>query len=963
MFHFRLVATVAALAFTGLSAHSDPEFPLRNIDTITVKKQDAVVDGKTVKRYQTLTPHLPVHDMTQDGRIGLLRRTGAGGAAPFYVMKPENIKHHLKHGSNEKMGANVISGTPDYSFSPDYYRNNGLKKKLKNYTNSRTILCEKTQENGHNPKACGSGKNFDCYKVTLVTRFNDQRTKGSEKVRFASVDAEVKVQSPKTKSAKIISVTLDKDTIELGPDFHVPKLAEPVIAGDGRLIVARVHNADLSLHDGTVVEKANLAYNVYGKDKAQCNVNLWKNETWRPIAYAPYDTTNDMPGRYKFARFPFRDTLGNLVPKDGVLGGSYPWIDKAAANLFFEAYGRGAAFYNYKSNGAQRTTPYPDHSTQKPSDKDDAMNYESIGARTNGISMMGFWTQGKMIHFDGLLNNVDFNFTVSDRYDGSTRLRVHRKLAIYNSSTTPSGQTYENVGGNREVGSDVLKNEYHDMLTPNSSFLGSWENRFNYLTKALPVTQRDIVWHFSSTRHTDEIAFDDYMNPYMIINAEMTGAVAYEDGKETMKHYDGFDTRGLKDATAGDLSSFPTTVANDPVLIQNAVSAHPKFIKQPQYGRPVGNIRLEPIAKGGIHGKGLWLDGGSGVQFKIPSQADTKFSIKNQKDWFLSLFVDSRKSPGTAGSNTQIIVELNDSGRRIELAKWMNRTTTPNNAFDVVLLRDGDGKLMSVAKLPSLYRNTLRVWRNVGIQFRENHMPDLYIDGQKVATFDKRGSYTNAQVKAFFRPQPYHVITLGTADTSSIGFKGWVDDFKLVARAPTWEEKCNYARGTYITAPSSGYWKNKANTTPDGVHNQISSLTGYTKGTKFLCYVRYGAQTSLTAKEDFAHRKNLPSNTTSVRQRLTHENQLLKFGKKRPDYTSNSFCLSCHTPKFSFTKSALDIRALQPGTVNAEDDARRQPMQPAKMIRGVIPANYFGTGKPSSVKRGNYKVDQWILGR
>ncbi|NQY99381.1 MAG: hypothetical protein HRT45_01775 [Bdellovibrionales bacterium] len=957
MYRFMLMPIVSFFALC-LPAQSDaqlPDFPIRNIDTVTAKKIGS--------KYQTTTPHLPVHDMTRDGRLGVLR---AGGNR-FFILKPKRIVSHLKDQRNQLVGANVLrDGDRSYSFNPNYYRSNGHSHLLRDYANSRSIICEKTQRYGHNPRAC-SGGNRDCYKVTLVTRFN-HRTQ--DKVRFMAVDANFEVANPKTNAAYIARVTFDRSTIKRGPEWRVPKLAEPTIAGDNRLIVARVHNAELRLHNGTRVPSANLAYNTYpatnsdGSATEQCDVSRWSMANWRPIAYAPFDTVNRMARRYKFARFKFRDTLGNPIPKNGVLGGSYPWIDKGAANLFFEAYGRGAAFYNFRGDGVMRHTPYADHSDHKPRNRDDALNYESIGARTNGISMIGFWTRGKMIHFDGLLNNVDFNFTVSDRIIGRSRKRATRKLKLYSNGTVPSGQWAERVGANRELGDTVLHNEYHQYLTPNSSFLGSWENRFNYLDKAKPVTMRDVVWHFGSTRHTDEIAFDDYMNPYMIINAEMTGAVGYEPTKVTMKHYDGFNNNGQPSINRG-LASFPSAPSNDPVLIQNSAAAEPQFVKLPKYGRPIGNIRLEPIAKGGIHGKGLWLDGRSGLQFKIPSQSGTTFSIHNQREWYLSVFIDARR-PTSGTQHRQNLIELSN-GRKIVLDKRINASRTPNVNVDTVLLVDSTGANIGRATIPgSLLRKRHRKWMNLGIEFTANHRPALFIDGMKVTPFIRQGAYTDAQLKNFFRLTAGRLVTLGTEHASTRGFKGWVDDFKLVARNPTLEEKCNYARGTIIRAPSSGGWRSRANLATSWYHDTLRALSASPSGSHFTCYVRYGEaqMANLTPIETFAHRKNIPYGAVSVRDKLIHRRQVLRYGRPRPNFSGNKFCLSCHTPQLSYTKPELDVRALQlrPG-VNEEDDPRRQPMQPARIIRGVIPAHYFGTNKPRTKLTGSYKIDQFLLDR
>ena len=931
-----------------------PEFPIRNIDTVTAKK----IDGQ----YQTTTTHIPVHDLSKDGRIGILRSK----SSRFYVLKPERIKGHIKNPANNKMGAGLLKSNDTYaSFSQDYFRNNGFSKALKNYTNSRNFLCEKFQSQGYNPKVCANGTR-DCYDITVISRFNH---KDRINVRMASVDVRIEVSNPKTSSAKIEKFEIKNNTMKLGPAIKVSKMAEPNFVGDNRLLLTRVHKTDLKLHDGTVVKRANIAYSVYpakksnGQPTIQCDVSQWTTGRFKPVAYAPFDSINQMPKRYKFARFPFRDSLGNPIPRDGVLGGSYPWMDKDAGNLFFEAFGRGNDWYSWV-NGVVRS-PFKEPSWSSydyPANKEQIKTFESTGARTMGISMLGFWTRGKTVLFDGQLNNVDYNLALSDRKVNGKRVKVHRKVRLYDGGN-PNGQYYETIGAGRELGDKVIASEYHQFLTRNSSFLGSPENRFFYLEKAKPATARDVVWHFGSTRHTDEIAFDDYMNPYILINADMTGAIAYQPNREIMKHYDGLDKSIA--STNNNLDRFPASPSGHPVLIQNSATATDQFMKLPKYGRTIGNVRLEPIAKGGIHGKGLWMDGSAGIQFKVPSQTGAAFSVASQKEWYVGAFLDSRRSTG-GKIHYQRFIELS-SGYKITLNRVNNHTSNSNVSFDAVELRGKKNQLMARAWIPSALWKNHKSWTHVGIQFLPNSKPQLYVDGMLVSLFWPQGSYKESQLFSFFRLASGSEITLGSEAANTRAFKGWTDDFKVIARNPTSEEKCNYARGTIVRVPSSlPFYHKRALAVKSSVHKELALQSNSPNGSKFTCYVRYGmsAMKNLTSKDLMAHRKNIVNGAVSVRDMLTHEKKFLKFGKKRPDYSKNNFCLSCHTPKLAFTKRQLDIRALQldPQGRNAEDDPRRQPMQPMKMIRGIIPANYFGAGNPATMQKGQFKVDKFVLG-
>ncbi len=923
-----------------------PDFPRRNVDTRTIQ----YIKGSV----QTTSPHLPSHDFSLDGRIAL-RLKGYGSSVPFYVLTPEKINHHLKHPSNAKVGANLMTGDPYHGFSmvPLSKR---FPKKLGDYSPKRSILCEKTEQHS-NPYACNKGKS-DCYKISVISRFHkDGFVKGQadNNIRYASQDVLIQVNNPKTKNARIASIKPIYGTEKIGPNFNVPLLAEPVIVGDGRLLITRVNHKSLRLtgnfknKQDAWVTNANIVYSVYDKKEAQCDPSKWNQLI--PIVNAHYDTKNNMKNRYKFARYPFRDSLGDIIPRNGDLGGSYPWMDKGAANLFFTAIGKGNTYYNEVDSimkGIYQEAPDSRYYFV-PRDNDERKDVEAGSARTAGISIAGFWTYGKTVLFDGLLNNSDYNFGISSPIHGDST----RKLKLY--KNTPKGQFYEKLGMAREIGNDIEKGVYHKNLSQNSSFLGSIENRFNYIDAMMPVTQRDVVWHFGSSRHTEELVFDDYSNPHFLINADMTGAIGFTKGA-AMRHYDGINK-------SKETNALPHQLGRIPLLFQNASTAPAQFLTPPKYGYPLGDLRLEPISKGGIYGKGLWLEKSFGLSFDVPQQKNGGLNIAKKKNWFVSLFLDPRKNSKKDNSRRSNVFHLS-SGKSVKLYKSNAAMKYSNLAYDYIELWNGN-KLVGRSKLArGIWFDQ---WSHLAIQFRSyGKLPQYFQNGFLAGEIKAIGNLNN-----FFTINSGTKVTLGNfVKNRTYGLKGWVDEFKVLAGFPTLEEKCNYGRGILVKVQNNAskgakYYSSRF---PASSHELYAKKVNENRNSRYMCFTRYGNYNmkNFTTQETIAHRLNIPKGLTSYREKFLFGAKILKYNKPRPNFTQNQFCMGCHLPRDKYTFRELDMRALTQGSKRSQYDQRRQPMQPPQRFRGVIPAHYFGKNRPmkEQVATGAKSyIDYWVLPR
>lgn len=944
-----------------------PERPALNIETRTVQKIDGL--------YQTTSPLIPANDYTLDGRVGLLRRLGPSGTAPFFASRPEKVIGHLKDPRNPRVGANFVPNEAETVQHIQIGRTivERLGTELRDYKPDRSILCEKTEER-INPRVCNSNK--DCYHLTVVMRFHHKDHPTAIKaVRFAAIDVEVVVANPKSSNARIERVNILSGRPKLSPVLPFEKVAEPVIVGDNRLLIARIHDAKVRLStatgpaNGAEVDKVNIVYGVYSETEgtsrtAQCDPSRWRH--LYPITHAHNDQWNRMKTRYKFARYPFRDGLGNIIPSGAETNGSYPWMDKDAANLFLTAYGQDS-FYNFdRSNNL--ITPFTDVSPHKPRDKTSRQDYEEANSRTAGLAMMGFWTRGRLIQLDGLLNNADYNFTIVDR----PGIQVARDLVLYHNPATASAVS-ERTGAVRERGNDVDSRAYHPMMSLNSTFIGSIENRLNSVKSMRPVTPRDVVWHFGTTRHQEEVAFDDYMNPHVFINAEMTAAVMYKSttGFSGFAHLNGFlnGRPSIKDPrflSAAD--------RENPLMFQNATSAPRSYLVPPSYGRPYGNLRVEPIAKGGIHGKGLWLDGQSGLVFGIPNQSTTQLRADQKGDWKFSVFIDPRESrvPLTAsekaaGETHERILFSLPGGRHISL----NRTLVASEdvTFNRIRLVENGRLLGSLGTGWALALRNGR-WTHLAIQFSKSSLPTVFINGYRIGEVTPT-SVPNAETKLrdFFLVAAGDELSLGLRGASTIrSIRGWTDDFKVIASRPTLEEMCNFSRGTLIRPRSSHpHWYRVAGYYPESSHIQVARALGRSDSERSVCFTHLGE--SLTpddrvASAPQAHLGNIPSGAESLREELLAEGKFLTYGRPRPNFTANRFCLSCHIPAAAEPFAEMNLQALRfQKDIKAEDDPRRQPMQPARLLRGVIPKDYFGPGKPGTTLTNDvsHKVDQWLL--
>jgi len=174
---------------------------------------------------------------------------------------------------------------------------------------------------------------------------------------------------------------------------------------------------------------------------------------------------------------------------------------------------------------------------------------------------------------------------------------------------------------------------------------------------------------------------------------------------------------------------------------------------------------------------------------------------------------------------------------------------------------------------------------------------------------------------------------------TNAGFKGWIDDFKVIARKLDPETACNHAGGTLIGLPAgyTGEHTHFANWFPASTHQAISNRLHNSGETAYAAYANHYDH----GKDNGAHLGNLPAGTASLRDAIHFPEGPFYHNTPRPDSTQNQFCITCHsapsanenTHAVAF-KNGLTMEALMLRPVNAVQDLRRLPSQPPAVVTG-----------------------------
>ncbi|VUD46820.1 hypothetical protein TDB9533_00901 [Thalassocella blandensis] len=765
------------------------------------------------------------------------------------------------------------------------------------------------------PRVCGQD---DCYDLTLVEPWKLEGAKcpngWPQCSRMAAVPVTVRVQDPKTKNAKVVSAKATGDWVA-SRSFPATTV-EPIVTADGRLIVFRLLGGypidngvgltysfvknDQTIHEG----RYSLSY-AYSDEP--CDVRAWFKTNpngaypnMKPWSAAHYD---DRLKKYGFSAYPLRDAYGKVFEEGDLVRGSYPWIDRRGNNVIFSTVvPAGVVDGPSTSNIATR---YPM-----------SIEHPKLGRPTSrsprGFAVAGSWTHGKIVMLDGIFNNEDYGIDAGDT----------RQFELYRSAKgTPVNVRVDGNSNTRAFPTPGTRG--------NTQHIESLENTYAMHTGMRAVTPRDVVWTMSRGDALSELAFDDMLDPHVLLFAPMNAA--WKMPRQLQSSEMRMGTRGGKYQDGFQKSN--GAFVHDPAKIafQNAATSPIYPVALP--GKLSGEGRVEPVAQGGIEGRGLWLEGNANVSFEFP-----KAQGMPQRSFYVSTFFDSR-SP-LKGGRRLFTLEA-DNGASNESGE-VYTLVHPGGISVTRVLPGGENEIVSfpVAQDHPWRKNG---WHHIGILFGKNGLVTAFVDGDPVG---RKKMTEPVTLTAGAR------VVLGGQGAGFKGVRGWFDELRLVTAGEvsqlegpaSIELLCNYARGTMASIGNVSPLFASSERSP-AVRNRarIAGLE-IADDRRLRCVTDYS--------QDLAVRIPLPQGEISLRSRILEDltgNSKLIAGVPRPDTTQNAFCLSCHESAANdpLRPRGLAVAALVNNGIPVELDPRTQPGQPYSRwnqpayAHGVIPAQWF----------------------
>lgn len=834
-----------------LAAPAERDLP----PTPSIDRDVNLIYNKTYSR-----PQIPPLRTTSDGRVALQTKTRTDKANDdvfqFYLMAPEKLKASFQ---SSPKGAEILSSNLPISLPRSKFVNSNARGE-----SVHSAICETNSL----PKLCGASGNNDCYEFKVITPFYNADMKRME---IWSTPVEVEVSEPKSEYASIKRISTQAST--RGVSWKgVKSMLETIMTADGKLMVGRIAQSEITWPDSSIgrqrTSQPNVIYSFIPQNQDACDVSELRGPY--PITHAHHhDKIRD---NYGFAAYPMRDGIGNKIANGADFGGSYAWIDSLGNNLFFGTFNQSimngnAPSFNLRCVGGG-SCPNPT---------------ENMTKDTIGISVNGLWTKGRTILLDNALNNVDWNLQARD--SGHTEAKLYR-----------GNEGWIHVGSGRDNAGDTASHMPAGGVG-NINFIDSIENKLNAFSAFTPSVPRDVAWWVSTGKSTDLVSFDDWLNPMVFIDSDMTQSIEGEALEPNANH------------------------------IQNAATG--RVFNPPSFGEIIGNSRIEPVALGGVQGKGFFSRGRSGIRYTIPSNRNGKL---DQQNWYLGLFIDPR-----IGTNTdkRKLIEFPD-GSLISLA-GLNKVTYSES---------GAGE-QTITLSESLSNQT---YSHLGFRIYNEGAIELFLNGILINTWDRPNRW-----KSLFKISNGQ-LWLGRGQNRNNGFSGWLDQFKVIAEADKMnaETFCNHASGSLVSVGNraNAYFKTKSSE----LSNTALQLINQNLATPYQSN-RYWCFTENRSVDGWVDLKALPNGLSSLREHILFPEGPLVSNQPRPDSSQNEFCLSCHqSDNTNFLPNTLKANALQSINIDAESDPRRQPSQPPAKIYGNVPAHIFGQDKPPMDEYSNYGI-------
>lgn len=799
--------------------------------------------------------------------------------------------------------------------------------------------------------------------VTAIAKNQDlNQLPNSLSIRFFVTPVAVTVAEAKTDAA-FISAIIPGTTVA-GPVYNqtVPIAKrfdgvafEPTIVHDGRLIVFRIGSSNLPHPSGSgPAIGADIVYSFYtGGD----TVDPTKWVDIFPISHAYHD--QQLPSDLGFTRYPLRDAAGTVIPQDEDLGGTYPWMDREAKNLFFTTI--GSKLHNSMGNSwdtgryeIEEDPSFPAHqSGPEP------------GGLTRGVAFAGLWSRGKTVVIDNLNNDMDYAIGSTGVQTSTVAGPQQRIVKLYEDGAHSPAAPVPSAGKIRLGYGRANSTALPDGTRSNTTIIDSITNKLNYKKNVPPIGGRDVAWLLQNGKATDQLVFDEYTDPDAIIIAEMVGLTTFPtsyggNGLNSMEYHDGWDTISPTDGAWG-------TPASHPIRLQNAATSHHRW-ELPPYGsldhgfaNNGGEGRLEPVASGGIHGRGLWLNDDIGLRFAMTGQDGLNDGpALDEQPVYVGLFVDPRFS--SAPNATRRLLTFPD-GSYVDLL-GSSRIEFGDDT-GTALLVDVPEPITShtTAGLPTTFGFLEdRAWTHLAMQVSPGGGAfTVLLNGLPV------GRWKHPTRKLFRLTEDDLVVGDPRDNSVSASFRGWIDEFKVILRELDPETACNLAGGTLMgleTEDSQSWRSQYANRIPEWSHASIDVALrsrGETSYGRYVCLHDY-------ERDHPTFEATETAGLISLAEAMHFPEGPLFYDAPRPDTTTNQFCIGCHrsTEELGLGLDALAFPTDPSLVLNTMDDPRRQPLQPAALLHGFVPIDVIDAGQaagPPTASSGPnpVSVDQWLL--
>ena len=872
---------------------------------------------------------------TVDGRLTI---SGCGTDMCFKLIMPELLE-------DDNLPLALTSGRIlSFSTPNDKVPRSEFHASSVNFSSSSAAICDAfpatplarryAVSDVQNPDRCSGNTANDCYDVSVILVLS----KGTDS-EIWSRKVLVEVENPKSRYASVKNVTpmgqpeKSPVTAQLDPGATFPGdfMETPNVSGDGRLIL-------MSGGQGGLVYAVNT-----GGQYDPCDARGWLR--FHPISHM-YNDPDMAP--YGIAEYPFRDTEGDPYVDGDILRGSYPWLDRSGNSVFYSRVGSvnpdsavGGYEFSVKPALGFLTPEYV---------------LDSVLAVNNqaGLSFAGLWSRGKLIHLDGRANlsSYTININALDKDvnkdycadPNSTDCILAKTDAANVRSQGLTVSTYSNQPPttiNEARNTQIFANEHH----------------FNYLPYMNTIDPRDVTWILNTSRNTMELAFDDFVSPHVLIHSSMVptiSTVSKSLGAQNVPFFnDGFRivcdapcADELRDRYVADYSLVPR--------IQNSATVSPKMLATnlvpPAHGALLGGARVEPIAAGGFKGRGVYLDG---VDDRIRYDVTSDDQVVEDIPWFISLWL-----------NTKGLIDANGNPVQRELLHFPDSTVVQLKKFDRMRIKNGS--FVKVIGFPSGLHMFPSRWTHLAIQSipianDTGTRVRIFVNGYAIYEGDhavRLFRMTNGSVRLGFNPNR----------AGSLGFRGWIDDFKIIQGDLNPEEVCNHAYGTLVGVDPVIHNSNKSSKYPAFAHAAVTNFISADEPTfpQYFCEVTFPETDALSGAlpGDYGTKVCLGALDNTEPDRCVGRSVLMPEGPlfydlPRPDSRANTFCLSCHTDQDQ--RSTMEPeQVLGPHSETAEIDDRRQPTQPPQKIFGVLPGIFVG--HPNAVPgAGEHPVDRLVL--